>query len=100
MYRFARRKRARVHAHTCPARHHARAAPSWRSHHTTAQIDRRAETSPHTDFAYTRYCHYQYSMLNGNTGGAGGNHISRNIEYKIQRGGVVKEVLNAKNSID
>jgi len=26
-------------------------------------------------------------MLNGKTGGAGGNHILRNIDCKIQRGG-------------
>jgi len=40
-------------------------------------------------------------MLNGNTGGAGGNHILRNIDCEIQRGGVaIKEVLDAKNSID
>jgi len=34
-------------------------------------------------------------------GGAGGNHILRNIDYKIQQWGVaIKEVLNANDSID
>jgi len=35
-----------------------------------------------------RYCYYQYCMLNGRTGGAGGNHILRDIDCKIQRGGL------------
>ena len=53
------------------------------------------------DLAFTRYCHKQYSMLNGKTGGARGNHILRNIDCEIHRGGVaIKEVLNAKNNID
>jgi len=47
-----------------------------------------------------RYCYYQYCMLSGNTGGAGGNRILRNSARKIQRGEVaIKEVLNAKKSI-
>ena len=40
-------------------------------------------------------------MLNGKPGGARESHILRNIDCKIQRGGfAIKEVLNAKNSID
>ena len=53
--------------------------------------------------AFTQYCHYQYCMLTGKTGGHGGNHIHilRNIDCKIQRlGGAIKEVVNAENSID
>jgi len=55
--------------------------------------------APH-GLAFTRYCHYQYCMWNGNTGGAGGNHILRNIDYKVQRGGIAIKVLNGKNGID
>ena len=36
-------------------------------------------------------------------GGAGGDHVLRNIDCKVQRGGggiAIKEVLNAKNGID
>jgi len=51
-------------------------------------------------FRLVIYCHYQYCMLNGNTGGAGENHILRIVDFKIQRGEVaIKEVLNAKNNI-
>ena len=40
-------------------------------------------------------------MLNGNTGGAGGNHILRNIDSNIHLGvGAINEELNANNSID
>jgi len=41
------------------------------------------------------------TRLNGNTGGAGGNHILRNIDCTTQRGGgAIKKVMNARNSID
>jgi len=50
--------------------------------------------------ALTRYCYSQYCVLNGKRGGAGGNHILRNIDCNTQRGGgAIKEVLNAKNCI-
>ena len=40
-------------------------------------------------------------MLNGKTGGAGGNRILRNIDCKIQReGGAIKDMLNAESKID
>jgi len=51
--------------------------------------------------AFPRYCYYQYCVLNGITGRPGGEHILRNIDCEIQRGGVaMNEVLNAKDSID
>jgi len=49
---------------------------------------------------FTRYCHHQYCMLNGKTGGAGEDHKLRNVDCNIQRGGAIKEVRNAKNRID
>ena len=42
-----------------------------------------------------------YFKLNGNAGGAGGNHILRNTDCEYIVGGfAIKEVLNSKNSID
>ena len=40
--------------------------------------------------AFTRYCYYQYFMLNGTPRGAGGNCILRNMDCKIQGGGCNK----------
>jgi len=40
-------------------------------------------------------------MVYGKTGGAGGNHILRNTDCKIQSAGIaINEMLNAKSSID
>jgi len=52
--------------------------------------------------AFTRYRHDQSCMLNGKTGGAGENHILRNIDCEnTARGGCkLEEVLNANTSID
>jgi len=50
--------------------------------------------------ALARYSHDQYCTLNGQTGEAGGNHLLRNIDCKIQQGGAIQEVLDAKDSID
>jgi len=50
--------------------------------------------------AFTRYCHYQYCMLNGKTGRTEGNHILRNIDCEVQRGGgALKKVLNDTDMI-
>jgi len=54
--------------------------------------------------AFTRYCDYQYCVLNDKTGGQGEHHILRNIDRvliaKYNGGGAIKEMLNATNSID
>jgi len=57
-------------------------------------------TAPY-HLAFTRYCYYQYCMLNDEAGGQGKTHILRNVDCKIQRGGgAMKEMLNAKNIIN
>jgi len=55
--------------------------------HTHAHTSRKVGPEPEP-LAFTRYCYYQYCMLNGETWGPGGNRLLRNVDYTIHPGGL------------